>query len=58
LKFGGSFSRDTFIRGGSDVDFFAVISRKDVTSHCLYGLVARRKNGNFAMLGEANKRLT
>jgi hypothetical protein len=28
---GGSFSRGTFIRGGSDVDPFAVISKKDVT---------------------------
>jgi hypothetical protein len=28
---GGSFSRDTFIRGGSDVDLFTVISKKDVT---------------------------
>ena len=28
---GGSFSRGTFIRGGSDVDLFAVISKKDVT---------------------------
>src|SRR5882724_8559158 len=28
---GGSFARDTFNRGGSDVDIFAVISRKDVT---------------------------
>ena len=27
----GSFSRGTFIRGGSDVDLFAVISKKDVT---------------------------
>ena len=28
---GGSYSRGTFIRGGSDVDLFAVISKKDVT---------------------------
>jgi len=28
---GGSFARGTFIRGGSDVDLFAVISKKDVT---------------------------
>lgn len=28
---GGSFSRNTFIRGGSDVDLFAVISKQEVT---------------------------
>lgn len=28
---GGSFARNTFIRGGSDVDLFALISRKDFT---------------------------
>jgi hypothetical protein len=28
---GGSFFRGTFIHGGSDVDLFAVVSRKDVT---------------------------